>query len=97
VHIDLWTPEFMLVFWLTVFGATATGRVLMRLALRNARLHGRNLRDMIIVGTNPRAVQFAKKMRDNPFLGYRIVGFDVQDSTRLVDYALSGLCMSFYF
>jgi len=94
VHIDLWTPEFMLVFWLTVFGATATGRVLMRLALRNARLHGRNLRDMIIVGTNPRAVQFAKKMRDNPFLGYRIVGFVDQDWTGMEEFSQSGFSLA---
>ncbi|HVI08124.1 MAG TPA: sugar transferase [Candidatus Binatia bacterium] len=90
VHIDLWTPEFLLVFWATVFATTTTGRMVMRVALRSARRHGRNLRDMLIVGTNPRAVQFARKMRDNPFLGYRIVGFVDQDWAGLEEFSQSG-------
>ncbi len=94
VHIDLWTPEFLLVFWLTVFGTTSTGRLLMRLALRNARRHGRNLRDMLIVGTNPRSVQFATKMRDNHYLGYRIVGFVDDDWTGLEEFSQSGFSLA---
>jgi exopolysaccharide biosynthesis polyprenyl glycosylphosphotransferase len=90
VHIDLITPEFMVVFWLAVFATTATGRLMMRVALRNARLHGRNLRDMLIVGTNPRAVQFAKKMRDNQFLGYRVIGFVDQEWAGIPEFSQSG-------
>lgn len=90
VHIDLVTPEFMVVFWLAVFATTATGRLMMRVALRNARLHGRNLRDMLIVGTNPRAVQFAKKMRDNQFLGYRVIGFVDQEWAGITEFSQSG-------
>ena len=51
----------------------------MRAALRRARLRGRNLRDMLVVGTNPRAVQFARRMRENHALGYRVIGFVDQD------------------
>ncbi len=90
VHIDLVTPEFLAVFWLTAAGTTTTGRLLMRIVLRNARLRGRNLRDMLIVGTNPRAVEFACKMRDNQFLGYRVIGFVDQDWPGLNEFSHSG-------
>jgi exopolysaccharide biosynthesis polyprenyl glycosylphosphotransferase len=90
VHIDLVTPEFLGVFWLTASGITTTGRLLMRIALRNARLRGRNLRDMLIVGTNPRAVQFARKMRDNHYLGYRVIGFVDQEWAGMGEFSQSG-------
>ena len=75
LHIDLVTAEFLGVFWLVATATTATGRVMMRIVVRQARVHGRNLRDVLIVGTNPRAVQFARKLRDSNFLGYRVIGF----------------------
>jgi exopolysaccharide biosynthesis polyprenyl glycosylphosphotransferase len=90
VHIDLVTPEFLGVFWLTASGITTAGRFLMRSVLRNARLRGRNLRDMLIVGTNPRAVQFARKMRDNHFLGYRVIGFVDQEWAGMGEFSQSG-------
>ena len=30
---------------------------------------------MLIVGTNPRGLQFANKMKENPALGYRVRRF----------------------
>jgi len=94
VHIVLVTPEFLLVFWLAAAGTAATGRLLMRIVLRNARLRGRNLRDMLIVGTNPRAVQFAHKMRDNQFLGYRVIGFVDQEWPGITEFSQSGFSLA---
>jgi len=73
-------PEFLGIFWL----ASTAGAILSRLwqceaCLKRLRLNGRNLRDMLIVGTNPRAIQFAEKMRQNPALGYRVMGFVDQE------------------
>jgi exopolysaccharide biosynthesis polyprenyl glycosylphosphotransferase len=75
VHIALVTPEFLFLFWLTASATTIASRMIMRSLLRRARLHGRNLRDMLVVGTNARAVQFARRMRENHALGYRVMGF----------------------
>lgn len=94
IHIDLVTPEFLVVFLLAVAATTASGRLLMRGALRTARLRGRNLRDMLIVGTNPRAVQFARKMRDNQFLGYRVIGFVDQDWPGITEFSQSGFSLA---
>ena len=94
LHIDLVTPGFLGVFWLTVAGTMAASRISMRVALRGVRRRGRNLRDMLIVGTNPRAVQFACKMRDNHFLGYRVIGFVDQDWPGMSEFSQSGFSLA---
>jgi exopolysaccharide biosynthesis polyprenyl glycosylphosphotransferase len=94
IRIDLVTPEFLAVFWLAAACATATGRIFMRIMLRNARLRGRNLRDILIVGTNPQAVQFARKMRDSQFLGYRVIGFVDQEWPGLTEFSQSGFSLA---
>jgi len=56
-------PEFLGIFWLASTAGAILSRLAMRSLLKRLRLNGRNLRDMLIVGTNPRAIQFAEKMR----------------------------------
>jgi exopolysaccharide biosynthesis polyprenyl glycosylphosphotransferase len=94
IHISLVTPEFLIIFWLTVSAMTIASRMVMRSMLHRARLHGRNLRDMLVVGTNPRAVQFARKMRENHALGYRVIGFVDQDWPGMADFHESGFKMA---
>jgi len=89
-HISLVTPEFLLIFWLTASATTIASRAVMRSLLRRARLHGRNLRHMLVVGTNPRAVQFARRMRENQALGYRVIGFVDHDWPGMTDFRLAG-------
>jgi len=50
-------------------------RLVMRQGLRAVRRHGHNLRHMLIVGTNDRAVTFANSIAARPELGYRLVGY----------------------
>jgi exopolysaccharide biosynthesis polyprenyl glycosylphosphotransferase len=38
-------------------------------------MHGRNSHQMLIVGTNPRAVEFARTIEGKPELGYHLIGF----------------------
>ena len=89
-HITLITTEFLAIFWVASMGTTILSRAAMRSVLRRLRLHGRNLRDILIVGTNPRATQFAEKMRKNPALGYRIIGFVDQEWPGLTEFKQSG-------
>jgi exopolysaccharide biosynthesis polyprenyl glycosylphosphotransferase len=90
VHISLINPEFLGIFWVANTILTIFSRIAMRALLKRVRLHGRNLRDMLIVGTNARAIQFAEKMRQNPALGYRILGFVDEDWTGLPDFQRTG-------
>lgn len=89
-HISLIDPEFLGVFWIAITAATVFSRIGMRGLLKRMRLHGRNLRDMLIVGTNARAIQFAQKMQQNPALGYRVIGFVDQDWPGLVEFQSAG-------
>jgi exopolysaccharide biosynthesis polyprenyl glycosylphosphotransferase len=96
-HIALITPKFVIAFWAGAVFTAVVSRLLLRLFLAQVRIHGRNLRDMLIVGTNPRGVQFAQKIMQNPALGYRVVGFvdhergatsfDDSGFTRVTDFA----------
>jgi len=74
-HIRMATPTFLVVFWVSTGLMTVGSRLLLRVFLGGVRTHGRNLRNMLIVGTNQRALDFAKKIHAKPALGYRIVGF----------------------
>ncbi len=62
------SPGFVLVFWIGSSGLTVLGRLVLRSILERFRLRGRNLRHMLIVGTNPRSIQFARKIEAKPEL-----------------------------
>jgi len=89
-HIALITPEFLVAFWAVGVLAAIASRLIMRLFLAQVRIHGRNLRDMLIVGTNARGLQFANKIKENPALGYRIVGFVDHHRPELEEFVNSG-------
>jgi len=74
-NIRLVTPIFVAVFWVGSSAITILSRFMLRSVLEWFRLKGRNLRQMLIVGTNPRAIQFAHKIESKPELGYRLIGF----------------------
>lgn len=74
-RILLATPAFLATFWLASTGLTIASRVVLRGLLNSVRLRGRNLRNLLIVGTNPRALCFARKIDARPELGYVLIGF----------------------
>jgi exopolysaccharide biosynthesis polyprenyl glycosylphosphotransferase len=90
LRIRMITARFVLVFWVTVTILTVMERWLLRSGLERLRLRGRNLRNMLIVGTNPRATEFAKKIEARPELGYRIMGFVDQEWVGLEAFNRSG-------
>jgi exopolysaccharide biosynthesis polyprenyl glycosylphosphotransferase len=69
------TAGFVAVFWGCSTSVIVLSRLAIRTYLRQLRKNGRNLRNMLIVGTNRRAIEFAKTTRSKPELGYRILGF----------------------
>jgi len=85
-------PSFLSLFWLVSTSTAVLSRRLLRFLLEQIRLRGRDLREVLIVGTNPRAITLADKLRAHPALGYRILGFVDQDwpgmkEFRKTDYA----------
>jgi exopolysaccharide biosynthesis polyprenyl glycosylphosphotransferase len=74
-QIKMLTPAFNVTFWLLSTAVVLIARILVRYSLRKIRTHGRNLRNVLILGTNSRAIEFARKIESNPELGYRVLGF----------------------
>jgi exopolysaccharide biosynthesis polyprenyl glycosylphosphotransferase len=69
------TVPFLATFW-ALSGTVLCGfRFLVRVVIERVRAHGRNLRYMLIVGTNARAVAFARRIEARPECGYRVRGF----------------------
>lgn len=69
------TPPWLLVFWVLTTSTTAVYRLTLRIVLKRFRVRGRNLRNIVIVGTNARALRFAELVENKPTLGYQIRGF----------------------
>src|SRR4029077_16237270 len=74
-HIPLITVLFLGVFWVISTAMTVSSRLSLRVVLACVRWYGRNLRHIVIVGTNTRALEFAHQIASRPHLGYRISGF----------------------
>lgn len=69
------TAESVLVFWAAATFGTLLTREILILIVRQMRLNGRNLRHLLIVGTNARAQAFARRVDQHPELGYSLRGF----------------------
>jgi exopolysaccharide biosynthesis polyprenyl glycosylphosphotransferase len=85
-NIRLVTPAFEAVFWLASSGLYVANRLVVRLLLARARRSGRNLRNVLIVGTNARAEEYAHKVEAHPELGYLVIGFVDDEWSGLADF-----------
>lgn len=93
-HIRMATPTFLVVFWVSTAVTTMGSRAILRMFLGGVRTHGRNLRNMLIVGTNQRALDFARKIDLKPALGYRIVGFVDEPWNGIAEFQRTGYPLS---
>jgi exopolysaccharide biosynthesis polyprenyl glycosylphosphotransferase len=74
-RIDMISPPFFFLFWIFASVLVAGSRVLIRSCLETVRVRGRNLRFILILGTNRRAIEFARRLDATPEWGYRVLGF----------------------
>jgi exopolysaccharide biosynthesis polyprenyl glycosylphosphotransferase len=89
-HIRMITVGFVAAFWATSTLSTMLSRVVLRYGLKQVRVRGRNLRDMLIVGTNQRAIQFARKIEGRGDFGYRVLGFVDEDWPGMQQFSETG-------
>jgi exopolysaccharide biosynthesis polyprenyl glycosylphosphotransferase len=66
---------FLLTFWAIATLLMIVTRLLLRSVLGAIRKRGRNLHHLLILGTNPRAMGFARTIQATPELGYNLLGF----------------------
>ena len=64
---------FLLALIATFFGIIE--RFIIRSILKNLRVNNKNLKHILIVGDNDLAFTFARKIRNNPYLGFVVNGF----------------------
>lgn len=67
--------DVVLYFATLSFSFTCISRFFLRMVLSWVRMHNRNLRRLLLVGSNRRGMAFARRVRVNPQLGYRVVGY----------------------
>jgi exopolysaccharide biosynthesis polyprenyl glycosylphosphotransferase len=70
--INMHTVQF---FWLFCLVSLVLSRIVFRLGLTYLRRSGRNIRTILIVGTNKRALEYAEKFHKQHSYGYRVAGF----------------------
>ena len=80
-RVQMITLAFIVVFWVMSSLVLILCRLLMREFLAWVRTHGRNLRHVLIVGTNSRALEFATTIESRPELGYQLIGFADEEWT----------------
>jgi exopolysaccharide biosynthesis polyprenyl glycosylphosphotransferase len=88
--IRMFTPTFLMILVVFTTISLLSFRIVLRIVLAQIRSRGRNLRYMLIFGTNSRAIAFASEIVRNPERGYRILGFvdDLWDG--IADFRRSG-------
>ena len=88
-NIRLINGLFLDVFWGSAALGTITARLILRYGLRKIRNRGRNLRNILIVGTSSLALRFVNKVIHTPEFGYRIMGF-VDEGSGMKGFEKSG-------
>ncbi len=71
--------QFIEIFWVSSTFLIAGTRITVRTWLRHIRAKGQNYRNMLIVGSNSRAIEFAKTVPHRPEWGCHVVGFADDD------------------
>ena len=87
------TEGFLFEFWMMTSLTSILMRIIMRYILAQIRLRGRNLRYILIIGTNARALAFAKQIQERPELGYTIIGFADEEWDGISDFHETGFSL----
>ena len=87
------TPGFIAAFWIIATFTIICSRLALREFLRRTREHGRNLRHLLIIGTNSRALEFARAIEGRPELGYQLVGFADEEWIASQGFGMNGTHM----
>ncbi len=85
------TPGFVVIFWVCATVTIAASRITIRTLLRRIRQHGRDLRNMLLVGSNRRTLEFAKRIQAQPELGCRLIGFADVEWAGMAEFEKHGL------
>jgi FlaA1/EpsC-like NDP-sugar epimerase len=71
---EMVTPVFIAAFWALTISKTVFGRSLLRMVLKQLSITHNEIRHLLIVGTNQKAVEFSRKIENSALGFYSIVG-----------------------
>jgi exopolysaccharide biosynthesis polyprenyl glycosylphosphotransferase len=89
-HVWVVNGTFVGLFWVLTTLCMILSRVVIRQALGSLRRHGRNTRNMLVIGTNARAMQLVQRIQGKPELGYRILGFADEEWNGMEEFKKQG-------
>jgi exopolysaccharide biosynthesis polyprenyl glycosylphosphotransferase len=69
------TIQFLAEFWVLTTCSLIASRLILRIVGDRVRIRGRDQRHMLILGTNARAIEFARRIMASRERGYRLLGF----------------------
>jgi exopolysaccharide biosynthesis polyprenyl glycosylphosphotransferase len=92
-RIELVNAIFLVLFFALATSLVILSRTVIRAALAYARRHGRNTRNMLVIGTNTRALQLVERIQRKPELGYRILGFADEEWLGMDEFKKQGHCL----
>jgi exopolysaccharide biosynthesis polyprenyl glycosylphosphotransferase len=77
----IFPKRFLLIFAVTSFVLLFSIRLVKRNLLTQFRLHGRNLRSVVVIGAGTRGQKIVKLIKETPEIGYHFAGFidDIDD------------------
>ena len=82
---------FLILFWALSTILVILSRSVIRGVLAYLRRHGKNMRNMLVIGTNPRALELVERIQHKPELGYRILGFADENWNGMEEFMKQGL------
>jgi exopolysaccharide biosynthesis polyprenyl glycosylphosphotransferase len=88
--VRMFTSSFIALFWVLSYVILCAARFSLLEILASLRSSGKNLRHMLILGTNAQAVEFARRILSDRERGYRIVGFVDDDWPGMKNFKGSG-------
>lgn len=89
-RIKMVSAGYLAFFWAGTSTQMLISRLMLRSALKRLRRRGRNLRNVVVIGTNLRAVRMAGRFETGIELGYRLLGFIDDDWPRLREFHKTG-------
>lgn len=72
---QVFPKRFLLIFAVTSFILMFAIRLFKRKMLKEFRLHGRNLRSVVVIGAGVRGQKIVELIKENPDIGYKFCGF----------------------
>lgn len=86
----LFSPAFLEAFWAIGSVVLILSRIVLRTVLGAMRKRGRDLHRILVLGTNPRAIEFARAVETMPERGYRVLGFVDEEWPGLEEFHKTG-------